>query len=282
VTVYGGAARRLRAAPRRSCSPAWRGRRWSPGRHRQAAGGQAAQEGQPPAPSSEPVTSMPGISRYLSTLMPVAIRQRTFTVRPASRTFWVSASIHANVYGRVSTGRFRKPSHQVVQLRGHRADPRPGQPGHPEGRGELLHPHGRDPQQGRRVQHRGRRPLSATAAPRKNGITSRYAIRDAVAADRAKPEWTRRDRSPPGNRDGQRPNPGIPAGQKAICVLVRRSADHRPGLHRIASLLILKTSLLILRSGVRKTPINWNPVTESNRRPSPYHGQTSQRPPAIT
>ena len=42
---------------------------------------------------------MPGISRYLSTLMPVAIRQCTFTVRPASRTFWVSASIHANVYG---------------------------------------------------------------------------------------------------------------------------------------------------------------------------------------
>jgi len=209
VTVYGSAARRLRAAPRRSCSPAWRGRRWSPGRHRQSAGGQAAQEGQPPAPSSEPVTSTPGISRYLPTLMPVAIRQRTFTVRPASRTFWVSASIHANVYGRVSTGRFRKPSHQVVQLRGHRADLRPEQPGHPEGRGELLHPHGRDP---------SRYDVSATEAgarsarrrrPRKNGITSRYAIRDAVAADRAEPEWTQvRDRSPPSNGDGQQPNPG--------------------------------------------------------------------------
>jgi hypothetical protein len=130
-------------------------------------------------------------------------------VRPASRTFWVSASIHANVYGRVSTGRFRKPSHQVVQLRGHRADLRPEQPGHPEGRGELLHPHGRDP---------SRYDVSATEAgarsarrprPRQNGITSRYAIRDAVAADRAKPEWTQvRDRSPPSNGDGQRLNPG--------------------------------------------------------------------------
>ena len=30
-------------------------------------------------------------------------------------------------------------------------------------------------------------------------------------------------------------------------------------------------SLLILKPGVRKTSLSWSPVTESNRRPSPYH-----------
>jgi hypothetical protein len=63
-----------------------------------------------PAPSSELVTSMPRISRYPSALTPVAIRQCTFTVRPPSRTFWVSASIQQNVYGPASSGRFRNPS----------------------------------------------------------------------------------------------------------------------------------------------------------------------------
>ena len=42
---------------------------------------------------------MPRISRHPSAFTPVAIRQCTFTVRPPSRTFWVSASIHTNVYG---------------------------------------------------------------------------------------------------------------------------------------------------------------------------------------
>ena len=30
-------------------------------------------------------------------------------------------------------------------------------------------------------------------------------------------------------------------------------------------------SHLILKSDVRKTSLSWSPVTESNRRPSPYH-----------
>ena len=53
---------------------------------------------------------MPRISRHPSALTPVAIRQCTFTVRPPSRTFWVSASIHTNVYGPRSSGRDRNPS----------------------------------------------------------------------------------------------------------------------------------------------------------------------------
>jgi hypothetical protein len=40
-------------------------------------------------------------------LTPVAIRACTFTVRPPSRTFWVRASIHKNVYGPASSGRDR-------------------------------------------------------------------------------------------------------------------------------------------------------------------------------
>ena len=53
---------------------------------------------------------MPRISRYPSAFTPVAIRQCTFTVRPPSRTFWVSASIQQNVYGPRSSGRDRNPS----------------------------------------------------------------------------------------------------------------------------------------------------------------------------
>ena len=43
-----------------------------------------------------------------SAFTPVAIRACTFTVRPPSRTFWVSASIQQNVYGPASSGRDRK------------------------------------------------------------------------------------------------------------------------------------------------------------------------------
>ena len=46
--------------------------------------------------SVELVTSTPRISRHPA-LTPVAIRQCALTVRPPSRTFWVSASIHTNV-----------------------------------------------------------------------------------------------------------------------------------------------------------------------------------------
>src|SRR5689334_5324246 len=53
---------------------------------------------------------MPRISRYPSAFTPVAIRACTFTVRPPSRTFWVSASIHTKAYGPRSSGRLRKPS----------------------------------------------------------------------------------------------------------------------------------------------------------------------------
>jgi hypothetical protein len=63
-----------------------------------------------PAPSSALVTSMPRISRYPSALTPVAIRQCTFTVRPPSRTFCVSAPIQQNVYGPRSSSRSQKDS----------------------------------------------------------------------------------------------------------------------------------------------------------------------------
>jgi len=46
-----------------------------------------------PAPSSLLVTPAPGISRCPPAFTPVAIRQRTFTVRPPSRAFWVRAPI---------------------------------------------------------------------------------------------------------------------------------------------------------------------------------------------
>jgi hypothetical protein len=63
-----------------------------------------------PAPSSELVTSMPRISRCPPAFTPVAIRQYTLTVRPPSRTFWVSASIQMKVYGPPSRRRDWKPS----------------------------------------------------------------------------------------------------------------------------------------------------------------------------
>ena len=139
---------RRRAAPRRSRSP---GPAWSslvtsctPDRPRAARPRRNASQ---PAPSSELVTSMPRISRYPSALTPVAIRQCTFTVRPPSRTFWVSASIQ---HERVRAGVQRpvpEPLHQLVQLRRHRADLRLGQAHHAQGGGELLHPPGRDTQQ---------------------------------------------------------------------------------------------------------------------------------------
>ena len=53
---------------------------------------------------------MPRISRFPPALTPVAISACTLTVRPPSRTFWVSASIHTNVYGPASSGRERNPS----------------------------------------------------------------------------------------------------------------------------------------------------------------------------
>ena len=63
-----------------------------------------------PAPSSEEVTSRPRISRFPPAFTPVAISACTFTVRPPSRTFWVSASIHTKVYGPASSGRVRNLS----------------------------------------------------------------------------------------------------------------------------------------------------------------------------
>src|SRR5450755_145389 len=72
----------------------------------------------------------------------------------------------------------------------------------------------------------------------------------------------------PCHGDAQRLTPVIPAGQKPISVRLRRAVQPR---HRRVSLLILKSSLLILNSGVRNNALTWSPVTESNRRPSPYH-----------
>src|SRR5450631_4663302 len=73
----------------------------------------------------------------------------------------------------------------------------------------------------------------------------------------------------PCHGDAQRLTPVIPAGQKPISVRLRRAVQPR---HRRVSLLILKFSLLILNSSVRNSALTWSPVTESNRRPSPYHG----------
>ena len=67
----------------------------------------------------------------------------------------------------------------------------------------------------------------------------------------------------------QRPIFVILAGQKATRVRLRRAVQPR---HRNVSHLILKYSHLILESSVRNNALSWSPVTESNRRPSPYHG----------
>ena len=64
-------------------------------------------------------------------------------------------------------------------------------------------------------------------------------------------------------------DPGIPAGQKPPFVRLRRAVEPR---RRHVWLLILKSWHLILNSCVRNNALSWSPVTESNRRPSPYHG----------
>ena len=134
-----------------------------------------------PAPSSELVTSMPRISRYPSALTPVAIRQCTFTVRPPSRTFWVSASIHTNVYGPASSGRFRNPSTissssaAIALTATWTGPPRPG-------RRKLFHPPGRDPQQVRRVATTEASARSARGgAPGTTGSTTRPAASGSPA-----------------------------------------------------------------------------------------------------
>jgi hypothetical protein len=64
-------------------------------------------------------------------------------------------------------------------------------------------------------------------------------------------------------------DPGIPAGHKPPVVRLRRAVQPR---QRHVWLLILKSWHLILNSRVRNNALSWSPVTESNRRPSPYHG----------
>jgi hypothetical protein len=63
-----------------------------------------------PAPSSLAATSRPRTSRPPSPLTPTATSACTLTVRPASRTLMVSASIQTNVYGPASNGRCRNAS----------------------------------------------------------------------------------------------------------------------------------------------------------------------------
>ena len=106
---------------------------------------------------------MPRISRYPSALTPVAIRQCTFTVRPPSRTFWVSASIQQNVYGPRSSGRFRKPSTSSSSSAAIALTCDLDRPDDAEGGGELLHPPGRDAQQVAGRHDRGQRPLGPAA-----------------------------------------------------------------------------------------------------------------------
>ena len=50
-----------------------------------------------PAPSSVVITSRPRISRCPSRFTPTAMTTATLMIRPPSRTFWVSASIHTYV-----------------------------------------------------------------------------------------------------------------------------------------------------------------------------------------
>jgi hypothetical protein len=78
----------------------------------QAAGGQPAQERQPARAILGRGDVQAEDLPLASAFTPVAISACTFTVRPPSRTFWVSASIHTNTYGPASSGTgSRPPSH---------------------------------------------------------------------------------------------------------------------------------------------------------------------------
>jgi hypothetical protein len=96
-----------------------------------------------------------------------------------------------------------------------------------------------------------------------------------------------------GNGDGQRPNPDLlltmPGGfvwRRRIESDCRKPLGHRcPGTSRYACRELEPHHLashLILEPNVRKTSLSWSPVTESNRRPSPYHGHSIIHRPAMT
>ena len=121
-----------------------------------------------------------------------------------------------------------------------------------------FHPTARPPS------HRDRYRPAALDDPLSYGLVDYAASRDDV------PDY-------PCHGDGQRPISVILAGQKATCVRLRRAVQP---CHPNASHLILKYSHLILKSGVRNNALSWSPVTESNRRPSPYHGHLISRRPA--
>ena len=76
--------------------------------------------------------------------------------------------------------------------------------------------------------------------------------------------------------DALRPISVLLAGQNATCVRLRRAVPprHRNFSHWILKSRhwILKSRHWILKSSVRNNALSWSPVTESNRRPSPYHG----------
>ena len=237
---------------------------------------------------------MPRISRYPSALTPVAIRQCTFTVRPPSRTFWVSASIHTNVYGPASSGRFRKPSTSSSSSAAIADDLRLGQAHHAEGGGELLHPPGRDAQQ---VDWSPRpRPAPARpggGAPGTTGSTTRAAASGSPARS-----------SPPGyptpaagTRCGSSPGPASPprtprcsgprrrrpssAGRTPGSSPAARPGSPMPGSPRTARREPAQCHLRPLRSPSSRLPISKDrEVAASLHGDTPYSGKTVTSVPA--
>jgi hypothetical protein len=84
---------------------------------------------------------------------------------------------------------------------------------------------------------------------------------------------TGRDDGPhhPCHGSERRPIPVIFAGQKTTRVRLCPAVQSR---HRNASLLILKSSLLILKAGVRNNALSWWIYGDSNPRPLQCHGRS--------
>src|SRR5208283_1064613 len=86
-------------------------------------------------------------------------------------------------------------------------------------------------------------------------------------------------RRSPGNGDGQRPNTGI-VGRFGLTLSGRLPSPQARGplvsgyvaLHLPSARTASLGQSLDLETRGRKASLTWSPVTESNRRPSPYHG----------
>ena len=135
----------------------------------QAAGGQAAQERQPPR-------AVLGAGHVEAEDLPAPVRvdagrdQAVHVHRAAALADLLGQRIDPHERVRPAVQRpVPEAVDELVQLRGHRADLRLGQAGDPEGSGQLLHPPGGDPQQVRRGHHRGQRPLGPPRCSRNPG-----------------------------------------------------------------------------------------------------------------